>query len=367
MNTDLLINRRQFMQVSLGVLAGIALVNNPRKVAAFSKSYQIASATKLGRVCVGGEGAHFDLKAKPDTYSNSVGTVYRDDVIPWYREVAATGLDYNSVNQRWVETEGGYIYAGYIQPVENIPNQPLTELPAYGKTPGMWVEITVPVSDLIIDGAPGSYWLKTAMHPRVYYGQVFWADTIRQDESGEIFYRMTQRVGCQEEYYWTPASSCKVLTPDDISAISPEVEDKKVVVNLKTQTLSCLENNIEVFFCRVSTGPKIAGEWATAPGDHPIWRKCVSIHMSANGTASEAFDTPGIGWATLFTNSGAAVHAAYWHNEFGFARSHGCVNCHPQDARFVWRWTAPVVAYDPGDLIWQDWQSGSSRILVNEE
>ena len=359
-----LLTRREFLKTSLGAFAGTALISRKGLVPLLDK---LSASDKLGRICIGGEGAWFDIKEKPDIYSKSVGTIFRDDVIPWYREVAATGLDFNSVNQRWVETEGGYINAGYVQPVKNIKNLPIDVLPAYGTTPGMWVKITVPVSELILDGAAGSYWMQHTLKPRAYYGQIYWADSIKQDENGKTMYRMTQRVGCQEEYYWTDAESCKPLTPDDISPISPNVEDKKVVVNLKRQTLSCFENGSEVYFCRVSTGPKTSEGWSTTPGDHPIWRKSVSMHMSANGTYGEAFDTPGIGWATLFTNSGAAVHTAYWHNEFGFARSHGCVNCLPEDAQFVWRWTTPQVQYDPGDLIWTDWQSGSSRIIVNQE
>lgn len=364
MDQKTLINRREFLKTSLGALAGASLLKSKILIPLL---YKNASTEKLGRIAIGGEGAWFDLKEKPDLYSKSVGTVYRDDVIPWYREVAASNLDFNSVNQRWVETNGGYVYAGYVQPVKDIKNKPISALPAYGTTPGMWVEITVPISDIIKDGPPGSYWLKNTIRPRAYYGQVYWADTIKQDENGNILYRMTQKVGCQEEYYWTAAESCKPLTPDDIAPITPEITEKKVIVNLKHQTLSCMENGKEVYFCRVTTGPKTSEGWATPPGDHPIWRKCVSIHMSANGTTGEAFDTPAIGWATLFTNTGAAVHTAYWHNEFGFARSHGCVNCLPEDAKFVWRWTTPVVQYDPGDLIWKDWQSGSTRIIVNAE
>lgn len=361
MENDIKINRREFIQKSLTALAGAAVLRNNSfyPLVNPSPSNQIE---KLGRVCAGGDGAHFDLKEKPDSASRSVGSVYHDDVIPWYREVAASGLDFNSVNQRWVETEGGYIYAGYVQPVKDIKNQPITELPQYGTTPGMWVEITVPRSDLVIDGAPGSYWLKNTFYPRVYYGQVYWANAIKQ-ENGQVSYRLTQRVGCQEEYYFAAAEACRVITPDEIAPLSPDVTDKLVVVNLKRQTMSCLENGKEIHYCRVSTGPKFEAGWATTPGDHPIWRKCVSIHMSANGATGEAFDTPGIGWASLFTSSGAAVHAATWHNEFGFARSHGCVNCHPDDAKFVWRWTNLVCPYDPGDLISQDWQTRQISIV----
>jgi hypothetical protein len=365
MDKTLKLSRRNFMKTSAATIAGLGLHVIQKSLPVFAQN--IPQATKLGRVAVGGDGAHFDLKLKPDMYSNSVGQVFHDDIIPWYREVAASGMDLNSVNQRWIETDGGYIYAGYVQPVKDIKNQPITSLPNYGTTPGMWVEITVPYSDLTLDGPPGSYWLKHTFYPRAYYGQVFWADRINQTSDGKIVYRMTQRVGCQEEYYYTAAEACKVLTPDDIAPINPDIQDKKVVVNLKHQTLACIENGKEIFFTRVSTGPKGEKGWATTPGDHPIWRKCVSMHMSANGATGEGFDTSGIGWTTLFTTSGAAIHSAYWHNEFGFARSHGCVNCLPEDAKFVWRWTTPVVQYDPGDLIWNDWQSGSTRIVVVEE
>ncbi len=360
MNNQHFFTRREFIKAGIGLLGGVYL-SMPSKATAF---VDIPTTEKIGRIAIGGDGARFDLKAKPDFYSNSVGLVYHDDLIPWYREVAASSLDLNSINQRWVETEGGYIYAGYVQPVKNLPNATINELPVYGETPGVWVEITVPLADLKLDGPPGSYWLKNTYYPRVYYGQVYWADKISKDETGKVYYRMTQRVGCQEEYYWVSGDACKIITPEDIAPIRQEVTDKKVVVNLKYQTLSCIENGQEVYFCRISSGPKTSEGWATTPGDHTIWRKCVSMHMSANGSTGEAFDTPGIGWATLFTTNGAAIHSAFWHNEFGFARSHGCVNCLPEDAKFVWRWTTPIVQYDPGDLIWKDWQSGYTPIIV---
>jgi hypothetical protein len=40
-------------------------------------------------------------------------------------------------------------------------------------------------------------------------------------------------------------------------------------------------------------------------------------------------------WASL------AVHGAYWHDGFGKARSHGCTNVPPVDARWLFRWSRP--------------------------
>jgi hypothetical protein len=44
-----------------------------------------------------------------------------------------------------------------------------------------------------------------------------------------------------------------------------------------------------------------------------------------------------------YFESGYALHAAYWHDAFGTARSHGCVNLSPIDARRVFFWTDPPV------------------------
>ncbi len=60
-------------------------------------------------------------------------------------------MDYSDFNQRWVETDKGYIYGANVQPVKNILNQPLSQLPTYGGSPGMWVEITVPLAESNID------------------------------------------------------------------------------------------------------------------------------------------------------------------------------------------------------------------------
>ena len=34
---------------------------------------------------------------------------------------------------------------------------------------------------------------------------------------------------------------------------------------------------------------------------------------------------------------------AYWHDEFGKVRSHGCVNLAPKDAAWLFEWTDPSV------------------------
>jgi hypothetical protein len=57
---------------------------------------------------------------------------------------------------------------------------------------------------------------------------------------------------------------------------------------------------------------------------------------------SAGFELRDVPWIQYFA-AGYALHGAYWHDVFGIARSHGCVNLAPIDARVVFRWTDPPV------------------------
>jgi hypothetical protein len=54
------------------------------------------------------------------------------------------------------------------------------------------------------------------------------------------------------------------------------------------------------------------------------------------------FELRDVPWIQYFA-AGYALHGAYWHDVFGTARSHGCVNLAPIDARYVFFWTDPPV------------------------
>lgn len=44
------------------------------------------------------------------------------------------------------------------------------------------------------------------------------------------------------------------------------------------------------------------------------------------------------------------VDISHWHNNYGVPTSRGCVNCSPDDAKWLFRWTLPQVDYTPGDV-----------------
>jgi lipoprotein-anchoring transpeptidase ErfK/SrfK len=104
-------------------------------------------------------------------------------------------------------------------------------------------------------------------------------------------------------------------------------------------------------------------KWSTPLGDHPISRKLIALHMSGETTG----DWPAVGWTSIFAPGGVAIHSTYWHNYFGIPRSHGCVNCAPEDARWVWRWVYPFVGLEPGDIdVSAQWPPVGGRVVVVE-
>jgi lipoprotein-anchoring transpeptidase ErfK/SrfK len=360
--------RRIFLKMALLSLGGLAMRPWMRQLGAvdgvasqdLSSLPSFPQADRLGRVLAG----KVALKARPDEDSADVSELFEDSVVVWLREVVGNRPLWD--NQRFVETPDGYIYAPNLQPVQNRPNQALDSLP---DPLGMWVEVTVPYVDLVLaNPPPRSPWLEHAAFPRLYYSQIMWVDQIRRDEGGQVWYRVLERYGSFGDIFWAPAEAFRPMAAGEVSPIQAEASDKQVVVDLTYQMLSCYERSSEVYFCRVSTGPLIAQggskkTWATPLGNHTIWRKLVSVHMTG-GTTGGGYDLPGIGWTTLFSSKGMAIHSTFWHNSFGVPRSHGCVNASPADAQWVFRWTSPAIPFETGDITVTGQES--TRVLVKE-
>lgn len=310
---------------------------------------------KLGRVCIIGT---VNIKSAPFENSQTVGVIYEDAVVPWLHDVVAKEPNYNYFNQRWVETPDGYIYAAYLQPVENKPNTPVNTLVHNSIGDGMWAEVTVPFADVELENGPTSNsWVRARIEQglpiRVYYGQVYYIDRIKQDNNGNSFYRVNPNYYGGIDLLWVPAEAMHPISAEEIKVINPDVEDKKIVVDVNKQTLSCFEGDTEVYYCRVSTGAKydmygnIVEKWSTPLGSYKISRKFISLQMSG-GTTGAPYDLPGIGWVSIFATGGVAIHATVWHNDFGTPKSHGCVNTLPDDAKWIFRWGLPKTLYDPG-------------------
>lgn len=343
-------SRRDFLKFSAAAAGGLmlpkwGLEQKMPALAEFPDAPHLARAT-----------GDLNVRALPDINSPLVGVVLEDDVLPWIREVVG---EFPGGIRRWVETPAGWIWSPNLQPVKNEPAQPTTAFEATPIGQGMWVQVCVPWVEVTLEaGSPFSPWLQYRIFeefkkPYLYYEQVFWVDQTRTEPDGQVYYRLSELYGSYGDVFWGPAEAFRKIEPEEVSPISPDVEDKAVEVNLRRQTVQAFENGREVFFARCSTG--LDGEETETPPSlwHYIWRKMLSTHMAGN-TVGGGWDTPGIGYTTLFIGTGIAFHATFWHNAYGVKRSHGCVNLKPEDAKWIWRWTKPYVsAYDsptPGDL-----------------
>ncbi len=347
------LSRRDFLK-----LAGLGLGALALRPFEKLRLPQFPAGDRLGRVLFAA-----NALSQPNFDAPVVSQLYEDTIVEWNRETVATYRNPNVFNQRWVETPQGFIYSPSVQPVRNLPNIPLDAIPA--GEPGFWADVTVPYVDLNIANPPfRSPWAKTILetrgiNPRLYYGQVVWIDQIKS-ENGVVYYRFNEDFGHGYGYgdmFWVEAAALRPLTEEEVAPLSPEVDPatKRIVININYQTLSCFEGNTEVYFCRASTGLLASqvqtDKYQTPVGDMYVFRKMPSIAMGANAQANAAgYDTPAVPWTTFIATGGVAIHGAFWHNNFGTPRSHGCINLLPQDAKWVYRWTDPHVSLKQSEV-----------------
>lgn len=110
--------------------------------------------------------------------------------------------------------------------------------------------------------------------------------------------------------------------------------EKWIEVDLSDQRLYMKEGDRIVGNFLVSTGkwyPTPTGEWR-------IWTKLRYTRMRGGSKILGTFyDLPNVPF-TMYYYKGYGIHGAYWHNEFGRPRSHGCVNMKPEEAGIVYSW-----------------------------
>jgi hypothetical protein len=348
------INRRKFLEKSLFSIGGLALLpSNSLKVLSINdwpETGMMARNTVYKPNTLA-------IRNLPYENANIIRNLEDDECVPWLREVIGEAPAF-SPNKKWVETPEGYVFASSVQKVKNHPNEPITALPTYGEENGMWVEVTVPYVNIELanSNSPWSPWLQGTPTNlwRLYYKQVIWVEDIRTNQDGQIFYQLKERYGSPGDVFWADARAFRKISEEEMSPINPESENKKIIVNINQQNLSCFENDNEVFFCRVSTGIMKDINWlpddsfSTPVGIHWIWRKLYSLHMSG-GASDSGWDILAVPWPSLFVGTGVAIHGTFWHNDFGAPKSHGCVNTLPEDAKWIYRWTLPQVPYSTGD------------------
>ena len=123
----------------------------------------------------------------------------------------------------------------------------------------------------------------------------------------------------------------------DLASDSPATQ-KHIVVNLGNETLTAYNADGSVFMqAPISSG---LDDTPTPLGTFTIFKKTPSRYMEGPtpGVSEQAYDLPGVPWDLYFTAGGAAIHGAYWHDDFGQLHSHGCVNLPLENAKTLYPW-----------------------------
>ena len=285
----------------------------------------------LGRVTLSGH----ELFEEPHSGSKRIMHMAKDSILK------ITGVtvdeDDKSPNRIWYQlNDFGYAHSGRIQPVRDEKNPVYTIIP----DDGCLGEVTVPFVEAFSSLDEGRKVLY-----RFYYASTFWILNRMRDKLGAYWYQLLDDKNYR--VYYIPASEMRLVPDSELTPISDDVpsEDKKIIVDLMTQSLTAYEADRIVFMSRVSSGIRLReGGFATPKGYYRTTRKRPCRHMSnpANDYG-RGFDLPGVPWVSYFTSQGVAFHGAYWHNNFGVPYSHGCINMTPQAAKWVYRWTTPTV------------------------
>jgi hypothetical protein len=119
-----------------------------------------------------------------------------------------------------------------------------------------------------------------------------------------------------------------------VPAANPGIAGKWVSVNLYEQVLTAYEGDKLLFATLVSSG---LPQWQTNTGAFKVWSKYRTTPMSGAMGEPDFYSLPAVPYVMYFDNE-ISLHGTYWHDGFGFKRSHGCVNMSISDARWVYNW-----------------------------
>jgi hypothetical protein len=120
--------------------------------------------------------------------------------------------------------------------------------------------------------------------------------------------------------------------------------EKWIDVNITHQWLVALEGDRPVYITLVSSGKKDETnkqrDHRTITGSFRIKEKHISSTMDDDTATDGPYSIEDVPWIMYFKRS-YALHGAFWHADFGYRKSHGCVNLAPYDAKALFQWTDP--------------------------
>lgn len=327
------LSRRDFLKLGLSSLGSLAL-----KLP--GEHFDLFQAEDVARVCIDS----ISVYSKPSDKSRILYQRFRDDLVHIYYDVISEyGPGYNPL---WYRVWGGYVHSARLQRIKPAINTPIL----YIDKP-LLAEVTVPYSQAL------RYTSYSGWQPvyRLYFKSNHWITGVDEGPDGTPWYKLQDEL--LDIDYHAPATHLRVISLEELTPISPEIppEVKHIEVSITKQTLTAYEGDKVVLNTKISSGvpsyERIPGliPTATPLGTFHIQSKMPSKHMGG-GELTAAIDyyvLPGVPWTSFFeTKTGIAFHGTYWHNNFGVPMSRGCINMRNEEAKWIFRWSTPVVPAD---------------------
>jgi L,D-transpeptidase catalytic domain len=116
-----------------------------------------------------------------------------------------------------------------------------------------------------------------------------------------------------------------------------EVDTERwISVDLYEQVAVAYEGETPVFTTLISSG---LSEWPTNEGLFHVYVRYPRTLMSGAEGKPDFYYLEEVPW-TMYFDGDIGLHGTYWHDGFGYRRSHGCVNLSITDSHWLYQWAS---------------------------
>ena len=121
--------------------------------------------------------------------------------------------------------------------------------------------------------------------------------------------------------------------------------ERWISIDLYEQVVIAYEGVTPVFATLVSSG---MSEWQTNEGVFHVYVRFPETRMAGAYNQPDFYYLEDVPW-TMYYDDQIALHGAYWHDGFGYRKSHGCVNLTITDAHWLYQWSEAEYNYSEAD------------------
>jgi hypothetical protein len=170
---------------------------------------------------------------------------------------------------------------------------------------------------------------------------------------------------------WLRAKDAVVPTPSDQppwGTATPKGRATWIEVSVTGGWLIAYENTTPVFTTLVSPGRGGPAK----PDEDPILeaRTPLGVYPVSGKFATATMEAPGdlihsaVPWTQNFSGP-HALHAAYWHDDWGNYKSGGCINVSPLDGKKLFAWTEPALPEGWHGIRWMPWRGPATLMVIH--